>query len=123
MKPTTIRLPEHLETFAAQTGNTAEYIRSLLEQRLSDWIAAGALLDRYGRASCMAVIETMQSHAWTPGVAARDEIIPNLEDSPEIKDRWQLTDEQWQALLNMYYGDAERFRVLCEEYRVGRRLP
>ncbi|GIV82856.1 MAG: hypothetical protein KatS3mg051_2210 [Anaerolineae bacterium] len=113
----------HLHEWAAATGNASGYLQQVFADRQAWWDSALAVVERLGRPSVLAVVDAQLSHAWTPGVAARDEILPNLLDAGWLKDKWRLTDEQWRDLLDMDHGTAEALRVLCLELAAGRELP
>ncbi|GIV82337.1 MAG: hypothetical protein KatS3mg051_1691 [Anaerolineae bacterium] len=122
----TIYVPHHLQQWAGDTGNASRYIRSLMIERQQWWDSALAVVERLGRAAVLAIYDAMSSHGWTPGVAARDQILSGLMNPDWLREQ-RVSDAYWGDLIqrvdHMDHSTADALRVLCMELDAGRELP
>lgn len=117
-------LSDHARAWAGETGNASAYISELLSLARADFLHSyGYLAARFSRPAIMAVMDVLNGHLFTVGMAADSEIRMSLDDSEEVRRKWGVSAEEWTRLLTMDLGSAMAFRCVAREFWAGRMLP
>lgn len=119
-----LALSEHARAWAHGTRSASAYVESLLAEAQAAFIQAHMhVAERFTRPAILAVMDALSGHLFTPGMSPATEITMNLDDAPELRGKWAVSDEEWQRLLSMDDRAAEAFRAVAREFWAGRALP